>query len=605
VSTNEYPPIEDYAAIGDCRSLALVSRGGSVDWLCWPNFASTAVFCALLDAERGGSFVVKPDDVRETTRRYVGETNVLETTFVTDTGVLRLTDLMVLGNEAMTGLEPERELLRVIEVVAGRVSLRVHYEPKLDFARSSPALRNVGERSIVHTSARDFLCLHTSLPLTVDADRRSAGTHALLRAGERHHLSLAYTSRDVGTFTLLGEHAERRRDETTRWWATWANACTPDVLFRDQVLRSALTLKMLAYALSGAIVAAPTTSLPEVIGGERNWDYRYCWLRDASLTLSAFMDLGYHGEARAFLDWLLHTTRLTRPGLNVMYDLYGNPRIPERILGHFEGYRGSKPVRIGNGASGQLQLDVYGAVCLAALNYVERGGRLDPLERRLLAGFGRVVERRWREPDNGIWEVREGRAHNTYSKLMCWVAMDSLRKLCERTRIPVDPAALESARGAIRVWIETQAYDPDRNTFVSRPGGASPDASLLSMVRLGFLDAHDERMTGTFERMQSELGRGALMLRYRYGEDALPGREGAFGLAGFWAVDYLARRGDVDEAHRRFESLLGYGNDLGLFAEETDPASGAHLGNFPQAFTHLALITAALSLERAMKKRTA
>jgi GH15 family glucan-1,4-alpha-glucosidase len=599
----EYRPIADYAAIGDCRSAALVSRDGSVDWLCWPHFGSESVFAAILDRRRGGFFQVCAMNTHTVRRRYVPETNVLETLYDTDSGVLRLTDVMTLGTDWAARLEPQRELLRILEVVQGCVAVAIRYVPRPGYGERSPRLSSYGGRAIVHRSSDALLCLHSTVPLELDRQVGAAEGSAILRATERHYLSLSFTSRDIGTVPLLGEAAEERRDRTVQWWEEWSRKCQRGLPFEGAVLRSALTLKMLSYALSGAIVAAPTTSLPEAIGSSRNWDYRFCWLRDASLTLRAFMDLGYRHEARAFLDWLLHTTQLYHPHLNVLYDLYGRTSIHESQLDWLEGYRHSRPVRTGNGAASQLQLDVHGAVCLAALAYVERGGELEFMEKRLLASFGKFVARHWREPDNGIWEGRGGRRQHTYSKLMCWAAADSLLQLDRRIGLPLSASGLRATREEIRRWIENRAFDPETGGFVAQPDNRGCDASLLAMARCGFVEASDPRMKTTFEIIERELSEGALVYRYPPGSDGLPGREGAFGLAGFWAVDYLARCGEVDRALRRFEALLEYANDVGLFSEEIEPANGEALGNFPQAFTHLGLITAAQTLERAMEAR--
>jgi GH15 family glucan-1,4-alpha-glucosidase len=599
-----YRPIGDYAAIGDCRSAALISRNGSIDWLCWPHFGSKPVFAAILDRHRGGFFEIEPENIVEVLRRYVDGTNVLETTFVTKSGVMQLTDAMTLGPTKAVDMESQRELLRIIEGVEGHVTCRIRYMPRPGFARRRPKL-HAARRTVVHRTSSELLSLHATIGFDVDEDAASAGARISIGSGERHYLSLSYTAQDIGVLSPLGPAADKRYTHTVQWWQNWSARCKDTLPFADAVLRSALVLKMLAYSLSGAIVAAPTTSLPEVIGGERNWDYRFCWLRDASLTLRAFLDLGYVSEARAFLDWLLHTTRLTRPQLKVLYDVYGRSPSKERTLDHLEGYQCSRPVREGNAAAGQLQLDVYGAVCLAALHFSLGGGQLEYFEKHWLAGFGRRVQKCWREPDNGIWESRGTREHHTYSKLMCWAAADSLLALDDRVGLPIHRPSLERTREEIRDWIETQAYCEEQDSFVSRPGVEWPDASLLAIVRCGFLAPTDPRVVGTFAHIERSLARGALMLRYPQGIDGLPGREGAFGLTGFWAVDYLARCGEIDEALRRFEVLLGYANDVGLFGEEIDVASGAHLGNFPQAFTHVGVISAATSLQRAMQEHRA
>lgn len=605
VARDTFPPISDYAVIGDCRSAALISRHGAVDWLCWPNFGSDALFAAILDLGKGGTFCVSAPGARRTTRSYIDGSNVLQTTFETDTGVLQLTDSMTLGSNPDSMLEPQRELLRAVECLEGRVEVAVEFTPRPGFGRRLPHLRQRGPRAVVVSSAREVFCLHTSFDINVDDSDASGGAGLVMTAGERHHLSLSYTAGDVAVLALLGVDADRRISDTTRWWHDWCRICNKELASSPAVVRSVLVLKMLSYALSGATVAAPTASLPEHVGGIRNWDYRFCWLRDAGLTLRAFMGLGYQYEARAFLDWMLHATRRTHPQLQVLYDIYGNPPFPERELSHLRGYRDSQPVRIGNAAQDQLQLDIYGEVCLSAREYVERGGALELVDKHFLAEFGQVIVDSWQTPDHGIWEVRGKPADHTYSKLMCWVALDSLLALDDRCGLPIRRDVVRKTRADIRHWIENEAWSPAVGAFVFRPGTDWPDASLLAMSRCGFLPADDPRLVGTYEIMQQKLGAGALMYRYPPGSDGLPGREGTFGIAGFWAVDYLARLERFDEAEERFNELCGYANDVGLFSEEIDAATGAHLGNFPQAFTHIGLINAAITLQRKEQGRAA
>jgi GH15 family glucan-1,4-alpha-glucosidase len=580
-----------------------VSRDGSLDWLCWPRFDSPSLFAALLDPTKGGRFALRPVGSFSTERRYVGDTNVLETTFRTLTGIVRLTDLMPVCSEVERGRElwPQHQVLRRIECQAGEVELELVCDPRPDYARTTPRLRDRGLLGLRYEHRNTALILHSDLPLTLSDDGTGARGRVVLRAGERRHVSLVFSQGEPAVIPPLGAVAERKISTSVQWWEQWASVCNYRGPYRQAVIRSALTLKLMAYAPSGAVVAAPTSSLPEQVGGVRNWDYRYCWLRDASLTLQALFDLGFPAEARSFLAWLIHTTRITWPELQILYDVYGRPNLKETELDHLAGFAGSRPVRVGNAAEGQLQLDVYGEVVDAVYQFVRRGGQLHRTTARMLSGFGETVCRRWREPDEGIWEVRSERKQHTYSKVMCWVALDRLLRLhaAGRLRVPAERFAREQA--AIRDQIEEQGFDPGLGSYVSVLRGTAVDASLLQLGRCGYADPASPRMLGTLATVQARLGRNGLLYRYLT-DDGLPPGEGAFGICSFWAVTAQALAGDRDGACKTFELLLGYENDVGLFAEEVDPESGAALGNFPQAFTHVGLIDAALTLAGADRR---
>ncbi len=591
------PPIAAYAAVGDCRTVALVSLQGSVDWLCLPSISGPSVFAAMLDRQRGGRFAVRPTAPFRTERRYLDGTNVLETTFITASGRVRLTDLMPLNGADGAGLEAERELLRIAESVDGEVELEVLYVPRPDYARALPRFMRRGVLGWAFQHGGQAFLLSAELDMQPTADRSGLHGRAVLRAGERRRLSLSHATRDMLVISPLGAAADRRLERTVQWWRRWSEQCRFDHRHRPAVLRSALALKLLAYGLSGAVVAAATTSLPEAVGGGRNYDYRYCWLRDAATTLRAFSDLGFAHEGQAYLSWLLHSTRLTRPQLMVLYDVHGRTRQPKEELSHLRGYGGSAPVRVGNDASGQLQHDVYGSAIAAAAAYVECGGTLARDERGLLAGFGRVVCKTWREPDSGLWEVPGPRRHYVHSKLMCWSALDVLLRMHAAGHLDVPEALFRRERDALRAAIEDQGFRD--GSYVGAFGEAWADASLLAMARLGYLDSMDPRMTGTADRIWRELGRGGLLLRYRPEVDGIPSSEGAFGICAFWAVELLAAQGKLDEAEALFCRASSLANDVGLLAEEYDPRTGAALGNVPQAFTHAGLISAALALAQA------
>jgi GH15 family glucan-1,4-alpha-glucosidase len=603
-SSDAYPPISDYALIGDGRSAALVSRDGSLDWLCWPRFDSPSIFAALLDTECGGRFRVQPAGPFRSERRYLPDTNVLETVFHTASGTVALRDLMPVSNEEdkRNALIPEHEVLREIEGLTGQVEVKINYTPRPDYGRKHPGLTSRGAFGLWCEVPDGALSLHGDLPLQLTPDGLGAYGAAIIGAGERKHLSLVYSTDAPGEIPLLDDAARDRVARSIRWWRDWASRGAYDGPYRDAVMRSALVLKLMTYAPSGAVVAAPTTSLPEEIGGVRNWDYRYCWLRDASLTLRALSDLGYAEEAEAYLSWILHATRLTWPELQVLYDVFGEADMPELELSHLSGYANSRPVRVGNDAHGQLQLDVYGEVIDALTRVAIRDGQIDRDTARMLNGLGETVCRRWREPDEGIWEGRAGRFHHTHSKVLCWVALDRLITLHDTGRLRIDSDRFRSERDAIRTAIETRGYNSRLDSYTRLFDGDDLDASLLTLPLYGYHDATHPRIRATCQRIHEWLTRDGLVYRYQT-DDGLPPGEGAFGICSFWAVECRAKGGDVDGATEAFARLLACANDVGLYGEEIDPETGAALGNFPQAFTHVGLINAALTLAECEEER--
>ncbi|HET9664996.1 MAG TPA: glycoside hydrolase family 15 protein, partial [Burkholderiales bacterium] len=539
---SQWPEISDYALIGDCRTAALIGRDGGIDWMCLPDFSSPAFFARILDRDRAGRFVVGPGRPVASERSYVGDSNVLQTSFRIGGGELRLTDGMTIppALEAPQ-LLPQRELLRSIEAIGAEVPVDVVYEPTPDYGRSDVRLSRCGTLGWACAYRDHLLLLHTDMPLELSADRRCLRGRFTLASGERRHLSLTYVRNDIGVVLPLGRFATQRMSATVDWWKAWADRCTYSGPYRSAVVRSVLVLKLLTYCLSGAVIAAPTASLPETVGGSRNWDYRYCWLRDASMTLEAFLDLGFWAEANAFLGWLLHATRLTWPKLQVLYDLHGEARVPETSLDHLEGYRGSRPVRIGNGAWNQLQLDVYGSLIMAAASYVMRGHQLSRDDCSMLAGLGKTVIREWRKPDHGIWEFRGAPRHNTYSKVTCWAALDCLADLAERGVLSVPIEQFRQERDAIREIVEADGFNTELDSYVGSFGTEVADASLLLLPRYRYCEAADPRMAGTMAYLDRQLATGALLYRYREGTDELEGHESPFGICSFWAVETLAR----------------------------------------------------------------
>lgn len=594
-----YPAISDYAVIGDCRIAALISRDGAVEWLCLPHFSGESVFATILDRHKGGHFSIRPSQPYRVSRRYINNSNVLETTFVTDSGKVRLTDCIpiLVESQFSNKLQPQRELLRRIEGITGCVDMQIEFMPRPAYGQRHVTLRPRDALGWQCKFGNQSLNLHTNMALQCTNNNASLGGQVAVRAGDHYDLSLSYTKHDINVVVPVGEESRLRQQATSNWWQRWVTQSSYKGCYQEQVHRSILTLKLLTYGLSGALIAGPSTSLPGKIGGVRNWDYRYCWIRDATLTLRAFFDLDFIAEGEAFLGWMLHATRRTWPRLRVAYDVYGETHLHESTLSGLAGYRHSQPVRIGNAAGEQHQLDVYGEIIAAAYEYVLRGGKLDRSEARLLQGFGKLICAEWRKPDQGIWEARDAPRHYTHSKLMCWVGLDRLLQMDNNGMLRIPGQEFETERDAIAEFIETRCFDPNSGTYLTAANCYEVDASLLLLARHGFLEATNARMRATYERIQTVLGAGALLYRFPEGfDDFLPPGEGAFLITSFWAVEYLVLAGEISAARERFEALLEYANDLGLFAEEADPATGMALGNFPQAFSHTGLINAALLL---------
>jgi GH15 family glucan-1,4-alpha-glucosidase len=589
--TDGYAPIREYAAIGDGRTVALVARDGAVDWLCLPDLDSPSVFAALLDAERGGRFELQPEESFDATRRYRPGTNVLDTTFTTAQGVVRITDAMTLPTH---GLAPYRELVRRVEGLAGQVPMRWRVVPKPGYGAEVQLER----RADVPIAARgaDAVAL-----ITWDAGEPAvnAGTiegRFVAAEGQVADLVLVAAHEEPLVLPSRADVAARLAG-TEEVWRTWSDRRRYEGPWRDAVVRSALALKLLVFAPSGAIAAAPTTSLPETIGGERNWDYRFSWPRDSAFTLRALLALGCSREADAFFWWLLHATQLTHPEVRVLYRLDGRLEADERSL-PLSGYRGSRPVRIGNGAAGQTQLDVYGEVMDAASEVARARGRLDRDHARRLAEIADHVSEIWHRPDAGIWEVRSEPGHFTQSKMMCAVALDRACSLAEKGMLHGDVDRWRRARDEIRAFVEDRCYAEDRGSYTRSAEEGLLDASLLLGVIAGYDEPTAPRLLGTVDAIRRELARGPLVIRY-VGEDGLPGEEGAFLACSFWLAEAYARQGRIDEATTLMDELIGLANDVGLYAEEIDPETGDFLGNFPQGLSHLSLISAAVAVAEA------
>jgi GH15 family glucan-1,4-alpha-glucosidase len=588
-----YAAIASYAAIGDGRTVALVSGDGSIDWLALPDLDSPSVFCALLDERRGGRFSLAPESPHTTERRYVPDTNVLETVFSTAGGKVRVTDAMTLPGR---GLEPQRELTRRVEGLSGRVPMSWSVEPRFDYGE---AATDIGCRggSPVATAGGQAIAV-----CSFDAGAPEVGGGAIrarfeARTGTRALIALCASHQEPLVIPTRDE-LDARVDATAATWRDWTDSLDYSGPWRDAVVRSALALKLLVHAATGAVAAAATTSLPEELGGERNWDYRFCWIRDSAFTLKVFLQLARGPEAQAYFWWLMQASQLTHPRLRVLYRLDGGARAPERTL-PLAGYRGSRPVRVGNAAAGQVQLDTYGELLQTAWLYANTDHRIDRDIGRRLAEIADLVCELWRQPDAGIWEVRSEPAHFTQSKMMCWVALDRARDLAERGLIPRRHLRRWSSEAeAIRQFVETRCFSEGKQSYVRSAGSEELDASLLLGALLSYGDVGGARWAGTLEAVRRELTDGPFVRRYA-GDDGVAGSEGAFVACSFWLVEALARGGRVEDAVAMMDELIGLANGVGLYAEEIDAATGAHLGNVPQALSHLALISAALAIAEA------
>ncbi len=583
-------PLEAYALIGDTQSAALVGTHGSIDWLCWPRFDSDACFAALLGDERHGRWHLAPvAPVRHVRRRYRPGTLVLETDLTTEDGTVRLVDFMPPRGEAP-------DVVRIVQGLSGRVPLRMELSPRFGYGDRTPWLRT-RPCALTAKAGPDAVLLRTDVPLRVEAYRVLSD----FTVAEGQHVPLVLTwypshqrePRPVEPFVALAE--------TQEWWHAWSSRAAAHPPWDEAVRRSLITLKALTYSPTGGMVAAPTTSLPEHLGGVRNWDYRFCWLRDATLTLLTLLDAGYTEEAEAWREWLLRAVAGEPEELQIMYGVAGERRLTEVELPWLPGYGASTPVRIGNGAVDQRQLDVFGEVmdCLhqARLAGLNGNGETWDLQRHLL----RFVEHHWEEPDEGIWEMRGGRRHFTHSKIMAWVALDRAVKSAERFHLEAPLSDWKRLRARMHAQICERGYNPSRRSFVQSYGDTTLDASLLMIPLVGFLPATDARVRGTVEAIQRELCHEGLIRRYdtRQPADGLPPGEGVFLACSFWLADNLSLMGHVEEARALFERLLGLCNDVGLLAEQYEPEQRRMLGNFPQAFSHLALVTTAQNLSRA------
>ena len=580
--------IEDYALIGDCETAALVGRDGSLDWLCWPRFDSSACFALLGGPEHGRWLIAPVDGAARTSRAYRPDTLVLDTRFETADGAVTLTDLMPLRGA-------NSDIVRRVTGLEGRVRMRVELVARFDYGRTVPWVSRLGDGSLRLIAGPNMLVLRTTVPLRGE-DLATVGEF-VVAAGETVDFVLTYGESHLPLPEPV-DAAESIAD-TEAFWTGWAARCTASGRWSEAVTRSLITLKALTYRPTGGIVAAATTLLPEQVGGERNWDYRFCWLRDATFTLQSLMEGGFYDEAEAWRDWLVRAVAGNPAQVQIMYGLGGERDLTERTLPWLPGYEGSAPVRQGNAASGQVQLDVYGEVADAL--HVARKGGLPPSEPAwaLERALTEHLEGIWTQPDEGIWEVRGPRQRFTHSKVMCWVPFDRAVKAVEMSGLDNPADRWRAARDRVHAEVCEHGWDAAQGCFVQAYGSGVVDASLLLMPLVGFLPADDPRMLGTVAVIQERLSVDGLLLRHdtSAGHDGLPPGEGAFLACSFWLADAFIRQGRVDEARALFERLLGCCNDVGLLSEEYDPVARCMLGNFPQAFSHTAMIRTAMALE--------
>lgn len=592
-----YLPIENHGIIGNLHTAALVGREGTIDWLCLPRFDSPSVFAAILDDEKGGHFKLRPTHYSRSQQLYLPDTNVLLTRFLAPDGVAEIVDFM-----PIMGPGDRHRLVRHARVIRGEVTFEIECRPAFDYARAGHRV-SFGNGGVVFEGPDSSLGLSTGVPLS-ECPGGGARATFTLSGNDRTAFMLERIEDDEGPGEVLSE--ERYEDlvsETVGYWRRWIQRCTYHGRWRETVRRSALALKLMAYEPTGALVASPTMGLPERIGGARNWDYRYTWLRDAAFALYALISIGLEAEAGNFMSWLRDRCQQDDDGLlQPLYGIDGRVKITETVLDHLSGYRDSRPVRLGNAAHEQLQLDIYGAVLDAAYLYNKYGA---PLDYDLWENLRRVLgwlSDNWRQPDEGMWEVRGGRREFVSSRLMCWVALERAVRISRQRGLPAGEGRWVEERDAIYEEIMSRGWNPEKNSFVQYYGADTVDASVLLMPLVKFVGPTDPRWISTLDAVQKELSYDVLVNRYNVMDaapDGLEGEEGTFSMCSFWLVECLTQAGRLEEARLALEKMFSYANHLGLYAEEIG-RSGEALGNFPQAFTHLSLISAAVHLDRAL-----
>jgi GH15 family glucan-1,4-alpha-glucosidase len=592
-----YPPIRDYGYIADCHASALVSRYGSIDWCCMPRVDSPSCFGRLIDWKAGGYCQISPEDSCETSRRYVEESLILETTFRASGGEVCIRDCFTMreGGEH----HPHRQILRVIEGIKGQMDLRLEIMPRFDYGAVRPWIRSYKRDHFIALGGSDGLLICGDIPLRLNQRHALVGA-CTVQEGLRLRLSLLFrepAELDEGAIEVPGtEELDRRFEETVEWWKRWSSRTRVSGEYAQEARRSAVVLKGLSNAPSGAIAAAPTTSLPEAMGGARNWDYRFSWIRDSAFTVRSLAQVGHDVEADGFRRFVERTAAGSADEVQVVFGVGGERRLQEREIQGLEGYRGSKPVRAGNAAQTQIQLDVYGEILDLAWIWYNRGHEPDEDYWDFLVDVLDATVNKWHLPDQGIWEMRGKPRHFVQSKAMCWSALDRGVRMAEDLGRKAPVRMWKKARDEIRQAVEEKGYERRRGVFIQAFDFPRMDAALLLLPLTGFVEYDDERMVRTVDAIQEELGEDGFLRRYAADDDGMEGREGVFLACSFWLVECLAGQGRKEEAHEVFKKALSAGNDLCLFSEEYDPQTRDMLGNFPQGLTHLSLTAAVVAL---------
>lgn len=597
--------ISSYGLIGNCRTAALISDQGSIDWCCFPKFDSPSHFARLLDPE-AGHFSITPLDSFQSSQTYLEGTNILQTRFNTTHGLTVLTDFFSVKNEKVhpNELWPDEEILRIIEGKEGLVTFKMQFYPKRKYGAEGLQFSPIGNWGIKACSRRKHFLLQFSFPFSLlkllyTPTGPLAEAEFQIRRGEQIILSLSYSEESPSVMPPIST-AMDRFDHTYSYWKSWSSSCKIEGSYSSMLKRSALALKLLNYAPSGAFIAAPTTSLPEWVGGPRNWDYRFCWLRDASFTTRALLSVGHIDEAKSFLNWLIHSTRLTAPRLQVLYTVYGESKVSESEIKWMTGFQNSKPIRIGNQASTQLQLDVYGEVIDSLYSLLDHLNPIDHDTKEMVIGFGESVAQFWRQPDQGIWEFRSDPKHFTHSKVMCWVAMDRLENLAHHLKWKL-PYNAQKIANEIRNEIEEKGFNSKVNSYTQAFGETQLDAALLVMPLVGYCSADHPKFVATRNAIIQQLSSKNVIYRYPYQEDKIPTPEGAFTICNFWLAQSYAKSGNLNEAQKWFHAVTDHLTGVGLSSEELNPENFNFLGNYPQGFSHIGLINAALEINELEK----